>query len=385
MTETRSVTEAIRVLLIDDSVVIRRILSDVLGSHPDIEIVGTASNGSIGLQRIAQYKPDLVVMDIEMPVMDGIETLRELRKIDRDTPVIMFSTLTGRGAKATMEALSLGASDYVTKPANVGSVNASMEEVRSQLVPRILALSGKAQRCVAPRTAPPASVLATRRVSRAIATRSKAVVIAVSTGGPKALQTLIPALPADIRVPILIVQHMPPLFTAQLAQRLDSLSPLKVVEGAAGLPVESGMVVIAPGDYHMIPKRVGDEVQIALHQGPQQNSCRPAADELFREAVNVWGACTLGVVMTGMGHDGAAGARLIHEAGGRVIAQDEATSVVWGMPGAVFDDGTAEQFFALFDLADAIASRVALHSPPGGANTQRFEAVTAASSTRRVV
>lgn len=342
----------IRVLVVDDSTVIRRLLSDSLVTDPRIDVCGTAANGKIALAKIPQLNPDIVTLDMEMPEMDGITTLVELRKLYPKLPVIMFSTLTQRGAEATMDALSKGANDYVTKPANVGSVNAAMQSVRDELVPRIKAFcpwSMPTPVCATPRK--PTTPIAK---SSGVPKRIDAVVIGSSTGGPNALQTVITQLPAGFPIPILIVQHMPPVFTKHLADRLNQLSALTVVEAAHGDTIHAGGVWLAPGDYHMHLGRVGTDIRIRLDQGTPENSCRPAVDVLFRSAAPLFGANILSVVLTGMGQDGARGCEAIHDSGGRILIQDEATSVVWGMPGAVARAGLADITLPLARIADEI-------------------------------
>jgi two-component system, chemotaxis family, protein-glutamate methylesterase/glutaminase len=349
----------IRVLIVDDSTVIRRILSDSLATDPMIEIAGTAANGKIALAKLAQVNPDIITLDMEMPEMDGLATLTELRKAYPKLPVIMFSTLTQRGAEATLEALARGANDYVTKPANVGSVTAAIQNVQNELIPKIKMFCG-AQPRLRP-IAPPAMganrlavALHKDPVARKSFSTIDAVVIGTSTGGPNALAAVLPRIPANFPVPILIVQHMPPIFTTHLATRLDQLSPLRVVEAADGDSIVPGGVWLAPGNFHMTMRRAGTQVRVCLNQNMPENSCRPAVDVLFRSAAQVFGGNVLAVVMTGMGQDGQRGCEVIRDAGGRVVAQDEATSVVWGMPGSVAQAGLAEQLLPLNRIADEI-------------------------------
>jgi two-component system chemotaxis response regulator CheB len=369
----------ISVLVVDDSVVVRRLVTDVVNEDVDIQVVGTAPNGQIALAKIPQLNPDVISLDVEMPVMDGLETLRVLRTTYPEIPVIMFSTLTERGAAATLEALELGAADYVTKPANVGSVQASMASVREQLVPRIKALHAHSRRGRAvhqplPRQAQgprpglpstPASgpVLRTAQVTGPVGV----VLVGVSTGGPDALATVLPALPATFAAPILVVQHMPPTFTRLLAQRLDARSALEIREAQDGDVVRAGRVLLAPGDYHVRLQRRGAEVVARLDQGTPENFCRPSVDVLFRSAAQVYGDACLAVVLTGMGSDGARGAAEIVAAGGRVVAQDQETSVVWGMPGAVAQAGLVSQLLPLADVAPALTRLLARPTRTTGA------------------
>lgn len=341
----------VRVLVVDDSAVVRRILGEALASSSDVEVAGTASNGAIALAKIPQLNPDVITLDVEMPGMSGIETLAEIRKLYPSLPVIMFSTLTERGAATTLEALSLGASDYVTKPSNSESLSSSMEQVRRELVDKITLLAG-----VRTRARPLPALAPTQR--RTGGQRIDVLAIGTSTGGPNALAEVIPLLPEDFPVPVVIVQHMPPLFTRLLAERLNSRSPLKVQEGEAGKRMERGEVCIAPGDYHMTVTRQGTGVLLSLNQDTPENSCRPAVDVLFRSVAQSFGPNALAVVMTGMGSDGARGAKCIREAGGEIFVQDEATSVVWGMPGSVVESGIADKICSLPEIAHEIIHRV---------------------------
>lgn len=356
----------IRVLVVDDSVVIRKLVSDLLAEDPDIEVVGTAVNGRAGLQKIALLKPDLVTMDVEMPELNGIETVRSLRQSGSRIPVIMFSTLTERGAEATLDALAAGASDYVPKPANVGSVGRSMDQVRQALIPRIKSLvprpgSASAVGGVLPPRPAPVTL-------RSPAARPhgghRLLVIGASTGGPEALSTLLAALPR-LPVPIAVVQHMPPLFTTQFAARLNRQLDVEVTEAAHGQVLRPGTVCIAPGEFHLEVVSDTRGLVTRLTQDPPENYCRPAVDVLFRSAAAAVGGSVLGVVLTGMGADGAKGSRTIVDRGGAVLAQDQHSSVVWGMPGAVANAGLAELVLPLNDLPAEISRRL-VHPHVGG-------------------
>lgn len=356
-------SQKIRVLVVDDSTVIRKLLHDSLAADPQIEVAATAPNGRIALAKIPQVNPDLVTLDIEMPEMDGITTLVELRKLYPKLPVIMFSTLTERGAASTFDALAKGASDYVTKPANVGSVAAAMQRVREQLAPRIKALCPAAgclpQPANIPRPNKPQlnqvrAALQRHGVSDADPPKIEIVAIGSSTGGPNALQTVLGDLPADFPVPIVVVQHMPPVFTKHLADRLDQRCPLRVCEARPGDILQAGGVWIAPGDFHLEVRRQGIQLMTALHQGTPDNSCRPSVNVLFQSLPIVYGAGVLAVVLTGMGEDGARGAQQIKARGGRVAIQDRDTSVVWGMPGATSHAGAADFVLPLADIAPKI-------------------------------
>lgn len=335
-----------RVLVVDDSAVVRRVLTDVLAAEADIELLRPAPNGRIGLLRTKEEKPDLVILDVEMPEMDGIETVTNIRQAGLTMPVIMFSTLTESGASTTLEALSRGASDYVTKPSTRNGAGEIATQIRSQLLAKIRVLCGD-PRGAAPRIAP------TRRSPAASKSGPvECVVIGVSTGGPNALGVVLPRFPADFPVPILIVQHMPPMFTRLLAEKLDRSCPLVVREAEEGVEVVPGHVWLAPGNYHMLVRRSGGTTRLALNQNPPENSCRPAADALFRSAAEVFGGNLLSIVMTGMGQDGLRGCEAIRAAGGGVIAQDEESCVVWGMPRYVTESGLADAIVPLDRLAE---------------------------------
>lgn len=344
----------LRILVVDDSVVIRRLVSDVLSSDPDIEVVGTAANGRIALEKLSALTPDAVTLDIEMPVLDGLGTLRELRRTHPRLPVVMFSTLTQRGGIATLEALALGASDYVTKPSNVGSAAQAMENVREQLIPKLKALCGR-RVVAAPQRIAPAP-----RVHRPPTSRVELLAIGCSTGGPEALERVLPLLPAGFPVPVVVVQHMPPMFTGLLANRLNTRCALEVVEAADGDVLRPGRVLIAPGGRHLVLRRVAGRIVVALNDDPPENFCRPAVDPMFRTAAEVYGAGVLATVLTGMGSDGRKGAEVIRSRGGSVLAQDAASSVVWGMPGAVVEAGLADQVLPLAAVANGITSAVSL-------------------------
>jgi two-component system chemotaxis response regulator CheB len=366
----------VTVLVVDDSVVIRRLVTNALSVDPDIVVVGTASSGRLALQKIAQLKPDVVTLDVEMPDMNGLEALVELRKTHRRLPVIMFSTVTERGASATLDALSKGANDYVTKPSSVGSADEAMESVRRQLIPKIKALAAWAAggdkhrtrpapaappkelpRARTPRAAAPAAPVA-RPMRLAVHARVEAVAIGVSTGGPDALTVVLAQLPADLRVPIFVVQHMPPVFTRLFAERLSARCPLTVTEAKHGDVVRPGYVYVAPGDFHMTVERSGTDVRIATNQDEPEAWCRPAVNVLFRSVARVYAGASLAVVLTGMGHDGLRGVEVLHAKGAQIVVQDEESSIVWGMPGAVATAGLADRIVPLSGVAEEITRRV---------------------------
>jgi two-component system, chemotaxis family, protein-glutamate methylesterase/glutaminase len=341
----------IGVLVVDDSVVIRRMVSAVLEADPGIDVVGTAANGRIALDKLDQLRPDIIILDVEMPVMDGLATLRALRLTHPNLPVVMFSTLTERGAMATLDALAAGATDYLTKPSHAGSAAASMERVRLELIPKVKGLVAAA-RARATYAGRPAPTLLTGRSVRQ--DRVDVIVVGSSTGGPDAVTAIASKLPADLAVPVLVVQHMPALFTRLFAGRLDRSCPLKVVEAVDGQLVEAGSIIVAPGDHHLALRRQGADVRVQLTQDPPENYCRPSVDVLFRSAAAVYGGGVLACVLTGMGRDGTKGAERIRAAGGRVVVQDAASSVVWGMPGAVVAAGHANNIVPLDQIADTL-------------------------------
>ena len=351
----------IRILVVDDSVVVRRMVSDVLASDPQLEIAGAAANGKIALAKIPQVNPDIVILDVEMPELDGIGTLVGIRKLLPKLPVIMYSTLTERGAEATLEALSKGATDYVTKPSNVGSAAQGLERIRTELIPKIKGICSHILGSCLPTAAPATPI--SKAISPRLALphreeRIDIVAIGVSTGGPNALAVLMPIFPRDFPVPMVIVQHMPPVFTRLLAERLAAKSQISIKEGFMGATLEPGCAWIAPGDYHMIVASDNRRVTLRTYQGPPENSCRPAVDVLFRSVADVYKPHVLAVEMTGMGQDGLRGCELIRELGGQILAQDQASSVVWGMPGFVANAGLADQILPLDQLGMEIVRRV---------------------------
>jgi len=399
--------DAIRVLVVDDSSVIRGIVSRWIEAASETTLFGSAVNGQDALERVKTDKPDIIVLDIEMPGMDGITALPLLLKSCPQAKIIMASTLTRRNAEISLKALALGAADYVPKPTSLGGGEAA-EDFRRELFARITALGGKrVRKLAAPRPAPAAEPVArtsaptvpaaptpvARREAPATVTRPvvspvrvphspaaadealstsrsgfqlrkpsllppQVLVIGSSTGGPQALVAVIAAIAPQLSVPVLITQHMPPTFTSILAESLSRVSGLKCVEGANGMMLERGCVYVAPGDYHMVIKGKGGPIE--LNQNPPENFCRPAVDPMFRSVAAAYGATALAAVLTGMGSDGREGARSIVGAGGTVIAQDEETSVVWGMPGAVAQAGLAAAVLPLNNVGPEIRKHLGL-------------------------
>jgi two-component system chemotaxis response regulator CheB len=339
----------IRVLIVDDSAVVRRLVEELLGEVAGVEVVGTAPNGEIALQKIERLKPDAVTLDVEMPVMDGMATLRALRDRGSTVRVVMFSTLTERGGHATLEALSLGADDYVTKPARISASDTALDGLRQELGAKIL------QFFTSETPASGGAATSRRRASHR-PPKIEVVAIGVSTGGPTALTEVLAALPGDFPCPIVITQHMPPMFTRLLAERLALKSQIRVEEAAEGSVLEPGLALIAPGGHHMKLKSVDGAVVVTLDDGPPESSCRPAVDVMFRSVAEVYGGNTLVVMLTGMGKDGFYGTQSLKAAGASVLAQDRASSVVWGMPGYVVDAGLADIVASLNDIGPTMTS-----------------------------
>jgi len=349
-----------KVLVVDDAMLIRRMVTDVLAADPAIEVVGEAINGRVALQKIAQLSPDLVTLDVEMPEMNGLQTLKEIRKTHPRLPVIMFSAVTERGAADTLEALHYGASDYVTKPAGAGGRDLAHARIREDLVPKIKSLcrlatglpGAGAKKAGASRAPAPFTL-------RALGPMISADVVAISqsTGGPAALGEIAAKLPPEFRAPLIVVPHMAQMFTKFFAERLASQTRLRVVEPVNDQIAEPGVIYVAPGDFHLTVHRRNGAVVFALDQNPPQHAHRPAADVLLRSVAHTYGSRALALVLTGMGQDGLIGCEEITAAGGRVIVQDEPTSVVWEMPGLVARAGLADSVLPLGELAGELTRR----------------------------
>jgi two-component system chemotaxis response regulator CheB len=358
----------ISVLVADDSALVRRLVSGVLNDAPGIQVVGVAHNGAQALERVDALKPDLVTLDIEMPVMDGLTAMRELRRRHPRLPVIMVSTLTQEGAAATLDALAAGASDYVTKPTNSLSLTNSLNELSDQLIPRVRALAerrapGRPTRPAAHAAAPGGAAVPVpaRRIHSAQPTQ--VVAIGSSTGGPDALARVLGSLTGRPGVPIVAVQHMPPVFTGMLAQRLNRLGPATVVEAEAGQQLTPGTVYIAPGGRHLEVQRRGAAAVTVLQDGEPENYSRPSVDVLFRSVALAYPGSAIGVVLTGMGHDGRDGCEQLGRTGALIVAQDQPSSVVWGMPGAVTEAGLADAVLALDAIGPYLSGQLGARRP----------------------
>jgi len=341
----------IRVLVIDDSAVMRSLLRMTLAACPEIELAGMAVDGVAGLEAVDTLRPDLVLLDVEMPRMNGLEVLAEMRARSLPGKVIMCSTLTRRGAGITLEALARGAADYVAKPSAQDGIHQGVDTLSRELLPKIRALFTVPQH-PAPFRAPRIPMPVPSRIAPHAS--AGVLVIGVSTGGPAALEKFLSALPAEFPLPVLIVQHMPRLFTALLAERLNGLCSMPVREASGGEVLRSGTVSLARGDWHLQIVGTAARSSLRVTQAIAQEHCRPSVDVLFRSAAAVYGAGALAVVLTGMGSDGLDGCQAIHAAGGRIMVQDRETSAVWGMPGVVAAAGLADQTLPLEALAPEI-------------------------------
>jgi len=362
----------------------RRILMTALSKHADIHVIGHAENGQVAVDKVRASPPDIITLDVEMPVMDGITALKEIRKFNTKIPIVMFSAFTQRGAKATMDALTNGASDYVGKPSNIQNPEEAFKFLDEHLIPKIRSLCARSRNgSVAPSlrdrgnerresqsVSNPVTGLVksnfvvqkssispvTRDVNRPLLPID-GIVIGVSTGGPAALMRVFELWKSPLKVPVFIVQHMPPVFTQLLANRLTEIGVIPVMEPYDGQEAQAGKAYIAPGGWHMYLKRQGTKVFIGLNDDPPENSCRPAVDVLFRSAALVYKRSLLGVVLTGMGQDGLLGAQDILRENGSVIVQDQETSVIWGMPGVIAKADLADKVLPLDEIPNEILYR----------------------------
>ena len=376
----------LRVLVVDDSVVFRTLVRNLLDDCPDIEVVGVAANGRIAMDKIQILKPDLVTLDVEMPVLDGLGVLTAIRQRQIDVGVIMLSALTNAGARLTTSALKLGAFDFVLKPQG-NDLEENIATLRRQLVPKITACGRRREKTALRRQSAGQPSSPAQPVSRQTATETgeirrpaqaaqgaatsstttrvspntvlNVVAIGISTGGPAALAEAFPKLSADFPVPLLVVQHMPPMFTASLAADLDRSCSLNVCEAKDGQRIEAGTVYFAPGGRHMKAEQGDNQVVARITDDPRERSCRPSVDFLFRSVAEVWGKNALGVVMTGMGDDGKEGCAALRHHGARIVAQDEESCVIYGMPRAVVEAGLADTICCLDQIPGVLNRAVA--------------------------
>lgn len=340
-------TNTIKVIVVDDSLFMRKMISDILNKHPDIEVIDTAANGILALRAIERHQPDVITLDVEMPEMNGIEALKIIQQKYK-TPTIMVSSVTTKGAQVTLQALDLGAVDFITKPS--GSISLDINKIGDIITEKVIFAAKSKTTFIKPG-------VIKRFVPKIAQIKSnKIVVIGSSTGGPKALKEVIPLLPADLPVPVLVVQHMPPVFTNSLAKRLDAISMLKVKEASENDKLEVGTIYFAPGDYHMCLNKAG--THISLNQDPSVWGVRPAVDITLASVIKHYGKNVIATIMTGMGHDGSNGSKELKKQGGYCIAQDEATCTVYGMPKTVIESGCANKVVSLYELSNAIVEQV---------------------------
>lgn len=346
----QSAADKISILIVDDSVVVRRILIRAL--EEEFTICGHAASAEIAIEKTAQLSPDLLILDIHMPGMSGLQLLPILRERYPRLRVILFSRSSPESISGCIEALVHGATDFLMKPSDDVSLADSIQSVREQLCDKIrLLFPGHISM---PRVESTRPVMSHTSLLRRSQQPRDVLAIGVSTGGPTALTSVLQQLPHDYHLPIVIVQHMPPVFTSLLASRIRSVTGMDIVEAEEGMEVTPGKAFLAPGNFHMRVVRNSDGVHVSLDQGPMECSCRPAVDVLFRSVAEVYGGATIATILTGMGQDGLRGVQELHRLGAHVIVQDEASSVVWGMPGAIAQANLAHEILDVHSIADAI-------------------------------
>ncbi|MHB8231593.1 MAG: protein-glutamate methylesterase/protein-glutamine glutaminase [bacterium] len=342
--------EPIRVLIVDDSPFMRRAISSLLEGENDIKVVGTAKDGQDGIRQIQDIKPDIVTMDIEMPVMNGLSALKIIME-KFPLPVIMLSSLTEEGAKETLDALDLGAADYI--PKNLSNVSLNILKIKDELLSKIRAITAKKYYFKSYRDAPVRESVPF--INKSCNNKIDIVAIGSSTGGPKALQEVIPNLPQNFPVPIILVQHMPKAFTGSFAERLSSISHIKVMEASGGEIIKPGVAYLSPGDKHLsVVRAERGGVMISLSDEPEDLINKPSVSVMMESVAKLYPGKSIGVILTGMGSDGLLGMKKIKETGGKTIVQDEATCVVYGMPKAVADKGYADIILPIYKISDEI-------------------------------
>ncbi|SRR6056297_768626 len=352
-------------VVVDDSIIFRKAVRDSLEAVGGVRVVGVAGNGLVAVEKIRQLKPDLVTLDVEMPDMDGLQVLKQLQKDQLSTKIIMISSLTQRGASATTEALSLGAFDFILKP-NGGDAKRNLSELQQQLSVRVREISRIAVRPVALlpsrpesnlfKAVKPAKSSAVFQPNLGKRELPEVVLIGISTGGPQALRGMLTQLPADFPVPVIVVQHMPPMFTASMARDIDKAAPLNVVEAADAMPIRTGTIYIAPGGKQLGLSGAPYDLRADVNDDPAQRNCKPSVDYLFKSAIRVLGGNVLGLIMTGMGDDGLDGCRGLQAAGAAIWAQDEASCTVYGMPRQIVENGLADEVIPLGKIASKLAN-----------------------------
>jgi len=345
-----------RVLIVDDSTIFRKVVRDTLSRCPGVEVVAVASDGQNALDKIAHYQPDLVTLDVEMPVLNGIEVLRQLQSLPEKPEVIMLSAMTDHGALATTQALRLGAFDFVLKP-NQAKLEDSCAQLESELLPKIKVLQERLRKQLGAVAASEDELAPIPSIKRPFASnRAKVIGIGISTGGPAALAEVLPKLPASLPIPLLIVQHMPPMFTRSLAVDLDRTSKIKVQEAEHGQVILPGNAYIAPGGKHMKVATSNGRKELLITDDPPERSCKPSVDYMFRSMAHEYGSDAMGIVMTGMGDDGTMGCRLLKRHGCLIVAQEEKSCVVFGMPRQVIAAGLADKVIPLNHMHEIIES-----------------------------
>lgn len=347
----------IRVLVVDDSVVFRTQIKAALEQSPEIEVVGTANNGKIAMQKLEQLSVDLITLDMEMPEMDGPETIREIKRNKFPVRILIFSAHTQRGSEAALQALTLGADDFLPKIDSAPSFGGSpADAIAKELIPKVLQFKDSIRPQVVSRDVPAESRHSIQQKERLNLKNfmPSAVVIGCSTGGPAALESILKSIKGPLRIPIFIAQHMPPVFTASLGRRLSMITGIECAEGQDQEVVKANRIYIAPGDFHMCVVKQGDKVKITLNKNPQRNSVRPAVDYLFETAAMVYGSSLMSIILTGMGEDGLQGCKAIKQMKGGVAIQNKESCIVFGMPGAIFQNDLQDEILNLEELSELL-------------------------------